>query len=154
MFLDSTLGLIPLWQATHPKCSPSRGSTQEDSVQPGWASVSPCGSQVSTGHVHSKNSKTTTEPRIYFCVPLTGEECVTFQQSREFMLPKPTIWLGSLRKVLTTETKTTEESLKTAVCWTEPKKMAKHVMCIIPSCAPKNGRKRRGNMKYSQDHKI
>lgn len=39
----------------------------------------PWGTWVSAGHVYSKNRKTTTEPRLYFYVPLTGEECVIFQ---------------------------------------------------------------------------
>lgn len=36
------------------------------------------GNWVSAGHVRSKNRKTTTEPSVYFYIPLTGEECVIF----------------------------------------------------------------------------
>lgn len=45
-----------------------------------WVSAAHEGTWVSAGHVCSKSRKTTTEPRLYFYVPLTGEECVIFQE--------------------------------------------------------------------------
>lgn len=38
------------------------------------------GTGDSAGSIHSKNSKTTTEPSVYFYDPLTGEECVIFSK--------------------------------------------------------------------------
>lgn len=72
--------LLNSWQ--HPTCPSFPGLLTP--LQPGqsaeWESVSPCGEQGSAGHIHSKNSKTTTEPSVYFYVPLTGEECVIFSK--------------------------------------------------------------------------
>lgn len=53
------------------------------SLQPGQ--LAHVGTRGSAGYIHSKNSKTTTEPGVYFYAPLTVEECVIFSKRGEYV---------------------------------------------------------------------
>jgi hypothetical protein len=93
----------PFTEAPHilrAPCAPeSQGSARRIwSAGRAWSPSAHVGNRISAGHIRSKNGKTTTEPRIYFYAPLTGEECVTFSKGGA-KLPKLTVWFGSHRQV-------------------------------------------------------
>lgn len=82
----SEQGAAPLQRCRPPATSPAPaekpgvGVPGSRSSHPGTGRRSPRGGDWgSAGHVCSKNRKTAAEPRVYFYVPLTGEECVKFQ---------------------------------------------------------------------------